>query len=555
MKSRIPAPGRRWLTGGGKALPPLPVLAPALVVGVALLLPPGYLVVRALDGGGESLWDLLFRQRVAAILGRTLLLVVTVTLASAVVALPLAWLTVRTDLPFRRVWAVLTALPLVIPSYVAGFVVVVVLGPRGMLQQALEGPFGIERLPDIYGLAGAMFTLTFLSYPYLLLTVRAALLRLDPALEESARGLGQGPWQTFFRVVAPLMRPAIASGSLLVGLYTLSDFGAVSLLRYETFTWAIFTQYESALDRTLGAGLSLVLIALALGWVGLELLTRGRGRYYSSSSQATRPAETMRLGRWRWPALGLCGAVTAVSLGLPISVLCYWVARGVSAGRTIGAGLGHRLELGLHFGPGRLGRRGGRPSRSRLGRATPWAAERGLGAARLRGVRAARHHGSSGVGVLRGQLRPAFVPDHRYVALGLRGAVPLPGLGGGKDLPAPDDAAIRGSGAQLGPRALGRVYVGHAARGPARHRGGGVAGVPAGDEGTAGHPHPQPRRVHHLGDLHLVGGFGSLLRPRRHARPVAGAVFRRPPRFPHAPGTPVGYNLASLESTGDRRAS
>ena len=335
MKSRIPAPGRRWLTGGGKALPPFPVLAPALVVGAALLLPPGYLVVRALDGGGESLWDLLFRQRVAAILGRTLLLVVTVTLASAVVALPLAWLTVRTDLPFRRVWAVLTALPLVIPSYVAGFVVVVVLGPRGMLQQALEGPFGIERLPDIYGLTGAMLTLTFLSYPYLLLTVRAALLRLDPALEESARGLGQGPWQTFFRVVAPLMRPAIASGSLLVGLYTLSDFGAVSLLRYETFTWAIFTQYESALDRTLGAGLSLVLITLALGWVGLELLTRGRGRYYSSSSQATRPAETVRLGRWRWPALGLCGAVTAVSLGLPISVLCYWVVRGVSAGEPL----------------------------------------------------------------------------------------------------------------------------------------------------------------------------------------------------------------------------
>ena len=335
MRTRIPAPGRRPLAWGGKALPPLPVLAPALVVGAALLLPPVYLLVRALDGGGASLWELLFRERVAAILGRTLLLVVTVTLASAVVALPLAWLTVRTDLPFRRVWAVLTALPLVIPSYVAGFVVVVVLGPKGMLQKALEGPFGVERLPDIYGFAGAMFTLTFLSYPYLLLTVRAALMRLDPALEESARGLGQGPWRTFFGVVAPLMQPAVASGSLLVGLYTLSDFGAVSLLRYETFTWAIFTQYESALDRTLGAGLSLVLIALALGWVGLEPLTRGRGRYYSSSSSATRPADTVRLGRWRWPALGLCGAVTAVSLGLPLSILCYWVVRGVSAGEPL----------------------------------------------------------------------------------------------------------------------------------------------------------------------------------------------------------------------------
>ena len=72
-----------------------------------------------------------------------------------------------------------------------------------MLQGALEGPFGVDRLPSIYGFAGAMLTLTFLSYPYMLLTFRAALQRMDPALEESARGLGLGPVATFFRVVAP----------------------------------------------------------------------------------------------------------------------------------------------------------------------------------------------------------------------------------------------------------------------------------------------------------------------------------------------------------------
>ena len=136
-------------------------------------------------------------------------------------------------------------------------------------------------------------------------------------------------------MVCPLLRPAITAGGLLVGLYTLSDFGAVSLLQFETFTWAIFIQYESALDRTLGAGMSLVLVVLAMGWVGLELVSRGRGRYFASSSAPSRPPALIPLGRWRWPALLFCGAVVAIALALPMSILGYWVARGLSAGEPL----------------------------------------------------------------------------------------------------------------------------------------------------------------------------------------------------------------------------
>ena len=299
-----------------------------------MVLSPAYLVLRTLDAGTEA-WELLFRVRVLEILLRTLLLVGAVTGASITLAVPLAWLTVRTDLPLRRVWAVVTVLPLVIPSYVAGFIVVVTLGPRGMLQKLLDGPFGVDRLPDIYGFPGAMLTLTFLTYPYVLLTVRAALWRLDPSLDEVSRGLGHNSWTAFRRVTLPLLRPAIAAGGLLVALYTLSDFGAVSLLQYETFTWAIFTQYESALDRTLGAALSLVLIALAFGLVAVEAYTRGHSRYYRGSSGAPRPPAQVRLGWWRWPALALCAAVVLVSLVIPMSVLGYWVFRGVSAGEPL----------------------------------------------------------------------------------------------------------------------------------------------------------------------------------------------------------------------------
>ena len=218
---------------GRPGRPPAIVWAPALIVGTAMALPLVYLLVRTLGTGGEA-WDLLFRMRILETLGRTALLALLVTAVSIALAVPLAWLTLRTDLPLRRVWSVVMVLPLAIPSYVGGLAVVGALGPKGLLQEHVAGPlFGVDLLPDIAGLPGATLTLALLSYPYVLLTVRGAVRGLDPSVEEAGRGLGRGPWVNFFLLVLPQLRPAIAAGALLVALYTLSDFGAVSLLRYE----------------------------------------------------------------------------------------------------------------------------------------------------------------------------------------------------------------------------------------------------------------------------------------------------------------------------------
>ena len=314
--------------------PPLAVWLPALLVGLAMLLPLAYLVLRSV-GASQEAWELLFRSSTAHILGRSLLLVATVTACSVAIAVPLAWLTVRTDLPYRRLWTVLTVLPLVIPSYVGGFLVVSALGPKGLIQLLLSGPFGVDRLPEIYVLLGATVTLTLLSYPYVLLTVRGALLTLDPASEESARSLGHGPLSTLFRVTIPQVRPAIAAGALLVALYTLSDFGAVSLLRYETFTWAIYQQYETSFDRSIASLLSLVLVGLAIFILLTEGYTRGRMRYYRTGSGTPRLPRAFALRRWRWPALGLCSGVVLAALVLPLSVLVYWLVRGVASGEPL----------------------------------------------------------------------------------------------------------------------------------------------------------------------------------------------------------------------------
>ena len=296
------------------------------------MLPVVYLVLRASQA--EDALALILRASTLETLGRTLWLALTVTFSSIVLALPLAWLTTRTDLPLRRLWGVLTALPIVLPSYVGAYLLVSTIGPRGMVQNWLE-PFGVLRLPEVYGFPGSLFILTLVSYPYVLLGVRAALQNIDPSQEEAARGLGLSRWQTFWRVTLPQLRPAVAASSLLVGLYVLRDFGAVSVMRYDTFTRVIYIQYRSTFDRSSAAVLALVLVALTMGLLLLEQKTRGRGRYFASSATLKRPPAIMKLGKWKWPSLIFVSLVVIAGVVIPAVNLLYWLVRGFLSGEVI----------------------------------------------------------------------------------------------------------------------------------------------------------------------------------------------------------------------------
>jgi iron(III) transport system permease protein len=309
--------------------PSLLLVGAAAAVLALVALPLVYLVVRAAGRGGDA-WNVLLRARTGELVADTAVLVAVVTGAAVLVAVPLAWLVTRTDLPGRRAWAVSAALPLVIPSYVAALALLAAFGPTGLLQRLLEQPFGIERVPELYGLGGAVLALTISTYPYVFLLTAVALRNVDPALEETARGLGQSRLSTFARVTLPLVRPSVGAGALLAALYALSDFGAVSLMQASSLTRAIFLQYRSLFDRTPAAVLALVLVALTAVVLALELRARGHGRYARLGAWAARPVAPVRLGRWRWPALAFCATVVGVSLGAPLAVLAYWFSRAAS---------------------------------------------------------------------------------------------------------------------------------------------------------------------------------------------------------------------------------
>lgn len=307
-----------------------------LLIAFVMLLPLAYLIYRAGGVGWTEVFGLLGRTRMLAIIWNSLILVCGVTILSLLLALPFAWLTERTDLPGWRIWTVLAMMPLVIPSYVGGYTLIAMFGPRGVLQEFLS-PLGVERLPSIYGFTGTLWVLTLFTYPYIFMSIRAALHRFDPSVEEAARSLGYNGLQTFLRVTLPNLRPAITAGGLLVALYTLSDFGAVSLLRFNSFTRAIYVQYLSSFDRNVASLLSLALIVFTIILLLLERNSRGRGRprYYRSSAGVTVPRKRIELARRKWLALAFCGSVVLAALVLPTSVILFWLLRGLATGESL----------------------------------------------------------------------------------------------------------------------------------------------------------------------------------------------------------------------------
>lgn len=306
----------------------------ALAASLVLAGPAVYLVIRNFTNDADPA-NLLFSDRTIGPLRRTVLLASLVSLSTAALGTGLAWITTRTDLPGRKVWRVLLVLPLVYPTFLGAAALVRTLNPGGLLNDTITS-LGVERTPTLQGLWGAWLVLTLLTYPYVFLPVAARLSQLPGSIEQSARLLGDSSWVVFRRIVLPQTVGSITAGTLLVFLYTISDFGAVAILRYDTLTRSIET---NQLNRPVALALSLILLVLAAVVVVAERFAQRRRPTTTISARADRAAG-VRLGRARPLALGAVGLTAALGLAAPLAAILEWSLRGLLRGNDI------RLDTG-----------------------------------------------------------------------------------------------------------------------------------------------------------------------------------------------------------------
>lgn len=323
--------------------PPWYLLLPALAVVIGVAGPIGYLLMRAAEADWQTLREVVLRGRNLWLLVNTVGLTVAVLAVVTALALPMTWLVMRTDLPARRLFTLLAVMPLAVPGYLMAYALLGLGGSSGLLAQwtglAIDRPSGF---------VGALIALGLYNLPYMFLNLRVAFARMDPALEEAARSLGYRPTAVFFRVTLPQLRPALGAGTLLVALHVIGDFGVVSLMRFETFSYALYLQYIAAFDRIYAAWLALMLITLTGALLLAELRFLRGLRLEPVGITTARRRRLTYLGPWKWPAMGFLLVVGLASVGVPVTAMVAWLAqRPATIGTEWAAALGDSVTAAI----------------------------------------------------------------------------------------------------------------------------------------------------------------------------------------------------------------
>tara|TARA_Y200000002_G_scaffold257757_1_gene213791 strand:- start:5596 stop:7152 length:1557 start_codon:yes stop_codon:yes gene_type:complete len=276
-------------------------------------------------------WD------VFSLLFNTLTLFLAVVLTSLLIGLLVSIFTVRYELPASKILFSLTILPLVIPSYIGALTYVSAFSPRGLFVDIFSN-FGLNEISGIDGFVGSWIVLTLFTYPYVQLVCSSALRNLDSTVEDAARSLGVKKVKMYTSVVLPRLKKPIIYSSLLVGLYVISDFGAVSLMKYGTMTKAIYSYYVININGDPVIFYSTILIFLALI---ISFAQRGSDISRSAKVSGT-PREMEKIKLSKKPkilVLAFFFVLIFFSLFVPVSVLGYWLFRGLAQGNTVSGAL------------------------------------------------------------------------------------------------------------------------------------------------------------------------------------------------------------------------
>ena len=300
-----------------RALPPVPLVAVSAAVAGLALLPLAYVAWYAASLGAEEIERLLFRPRVGELLLNTVSLLGGVVGTSICLGVGCAFAVERTDLRAKSLWHVLFAAPLAVPAFVNSY-------------------GWVSLTHDVQNYLGAVLVVTLSYFPLVYLPMVAALRGLDPAHEEVARSLGRSRLSVFWSVSLRGARPALLGGALLVGLHVLAEFGALQMLRFPTFTTAIYDQYRSAFNSAPANVLAGVLVLGCLVLLLAELRLRGDVALWRVGSGAARPVQPLALGRSAPLVLAGLTAVVVLALGVPLASLVRWLVTGSSTAFPVG---------------------------------------------------------------------------------------------------------------------------------------------------------------------------------------------------------------------------
>jgi molybdate transport system permease protein len=253
---------RRAARGGASRSVPAPLLVPALIAIVFLLLPLAGLLIRAPWG---RLGAALSGTDATQALTLSLWTATVSTAISMVIGVPLAWVLARSSFPGQRLLRALVTLPLVLPPVVGGVALLLAFSRTGIVGRYLDSWFGLT-IP--FTPLAVVMAETFVAMPFLIITVEGAFRSADQGFEEAAATLGAKRLTVFRRITLPMVAPSLGAGAVLCWARALGEFGATITFAGsfpgQTETMPIAVYYALENDPDAAIALSLVLLVVSV---------------------------------------------------------------------------------------------------------------------------------------------------------------------------------------------------------------------------------------------------------------------------------------------------